>query len=236
MMLLSAPIYQLKRRAKSLAREAGISLHEAQDRIAREEGFRTWSALSARVAAHSTSNSLLPSLVDGDMILLGARPGHGKTMLGLQLLIDAAREGRRTVLFTLEYTEREAMDRIRVLNGVDHAPEIITSEDISAGFIVRHLAGSPGGTVAVIDYLQILDQQRAKPALAEQVQSLFRFARDTGVIFAFLSQIDRSFDAASGTPPGMIDVRLPNAVPPDLFSKACFLHVGQMRLEEIVRR
>lgn len=236
MMLLSAPIYQLKRRAKSLAREAKIPLHEAQDRIAREEGFRAWSALSSRVATHSMSNSLLPSLVDGDMILLGARPGHGKTMLGLQLLIDAAQEGRRTVLFTLEYTEREAMDRIQALNGVDHAPEIITSEDISAGFIVRYLADSPRGTVAVIDYLQILDQQRAKPTLAEQVQSLSHFARDTGMIFAFISQIDRSFDAAFGAVPGMTDVRLPNAVPPDAFSKACFLHAGQMRLQEIVRR
>jgi replicative DNA helicase len=236
MMLLSAPIYRLKRRAKALAREAKIPLHAAQDRIAREEGFRTWSALSSRVTTHSTSKSLLPDLVDGDMILLGARPGQGKTILGLQLLIDAAREGRRTVLFTLEYTEGEAMDRIRALSGVDHAPEIVTSEDISADFIVRHLAGSPRGTVAVIDYLQILDQQRTKPALAEQVQSLSRFARDTGMIFAFLSQIDRSFDAAFAALPDMSDVRLPNAVPPDLFSKACFLHAGQMRLREIGRR
>jgi replicative DNA helicase len=236
MMLLSAPIYRLKRRAKSLAREAKIPLHEAQDRIAREEGFRTWSALSARVAMRAASNSLLPSLVEGDMILLGARPGQGKTMLGLQLLINAAREGRRAVLFTLEYTEREAMDRIQALDGMDHTPEIITSEDISAGFIVRHLAGSPRGTVAVIDYLQILDQQRAKPALAEQVQSLSRFARDTGTIFAFISQIDRSFDAAFSVLPGIADVRLPNAVPSDMFSKACFLHAGQMRLQEIVRR
>ena len=33
-MRLSAPIYQLKRRAKMLARERNIPLHQAQDRIA----------------------------------------------------------------------------------------------------------------------------------------------------------------------------------------------------------
>lgn len=236
MMLLSAPIYQLKRRAKSLARNAKIPLHEAQDRIAREEGFLNWSALSARMASGSTPTSLLPNLVDGDMLLLGARPGHGKTMLGLQLLIDAAREGRRTVFFTLEYTDREATDRIQSLDGKDHAPEIITSEEISADFIVRHLAGSPRGTVAVIDYLQILDQQRAKPALAEQVKSLSQFARDTGTILVFISQINRSFDAALNALPGMGNIRLPNAVPPGVFSKACFLHAGQMRLQEVARQ
>ena len=235
MMLLSAPIYQLKRRAKLLAREAKIPLHEAQDRIAREEGFLAWSALSARMASASTPIPLLPDLADGDMLLLVARPGHGKTMLGLRLLTDAVRDGRRAVFFTLEYTKREATDRIRSIDGMEHVPEIVTSEDISADFIVRYLAGSPRGTVAVIDYLQILDQQRAKPPLAEQVESLSRFARETGMILAFISQVDRSFDAALGALPGLTDLRLPNAVPSGVFSKACFLHTGQMHLQELAR-
>lgn len=47
-MSLSAPIYVLKRRAKQLSREAGIPLNQALDRIARDEGFQTWSLLIAR--------------------------------------------------------------------------------------------------------------------------------------------------------------------------------------------
>ncbi|WP_223177042.1 DNA helicase [Sphingosinithalassobacter sp. CS137] len=235
MMLLSAPIHQLKRRAKMLARDAKIPLHEAQDRIAQAEGFRSWSLLSSRMAANVTPESLLPALVEGDMILLGARPGHGKTMLGLKLLIDAAREGRRTVLFTLEFTEREAMDRIRSLGGVEHASEIVTSEEIGADFIIGHLTGTPKGTVCVVDYLQILDQQRTKPALGEQLERLARFARAEAVILAFISQIDRSFVAGRNGPPGLKDVRFPNAVSTALFSKACFLHAGEMRLHAIGR-
>src|SRR5436190_6173403 len=106
MMRLSVPVYQLKRRAKSLARGEKIPLHEAQDRIAREEGFSAWSALSARMATTSPASELLPRLAEGDMLLLGARPGHGKTLMGLQLSLDAAREGIRAVFFTLEYTDQ----------------------------------------------------------------------------------------------------------------------------------
>ncbi len=44
-MELSAPIYELKRRAKALRRESGIPHNQALDRIAREEGHPNWSLL-----------------------------------------------------------------------------------------------------------------------------------------------------------------------------------------------
>ena len=236
-MRLSAPIYQLKRRAKLLVRDEKIALHEALDRIAREEGFAEWSLLSSHFAMKSPSTAMLSRLSAGDLLLLGARPGHGKTLLGLQLLLDAIDEGRKAVFFTLEYTEREAMERIRALGGDPHGLgdklEIVASDDISADYIIRHLSGSARGTVAVIDYLQILDQQRSKPALSEQMRALQHFARQTGVVLGFISQIDRSFDPATKALPDMSDIRLPNHIDPGLFSKACFLHNGEVRLQDV---
>lgn len=235
MMRLSVPIYQLKRRAKLLARDKKIPLHEAQDHIAREEGFGAWSALSSHMATNSPASALLPRLSNGDMLLLGARPGHGKTLLGLQLLLDAGRDGRRTVFFTLEYTDQEVKERIRSLddNALENAPEIVTSGDISANFIVQYLSGASRGTVAVIDYLQVLDQQRSKPSLSEQIRVLHEFARNTGVILGFISQIDRSFDPVRAPLPGIDDIRLPNPIPAGMFSKACFLHAGEIRLQNV---
>jgi predicted ATP-dependent serine protease len=232
-MRLSVPIHTLKRRAKLLARSEKIRLHKAQDRIAREEGFSAWSALSARSSTNPASSALLPWLAEGDMLLLGARQGQGKTLMGLQLLVDAARDGRRAVFFTLEYTDQEVMQRIPLLDrgDVSHAPQIVTSGDISADFIVRYLYGSPRGTVAVIDYLQILDQQRSKPSLSEQMQMLNAFAKESGVILGFISQIDRSFDPECDPLPDLDDVRLPNPIPAGIFSKACFLHAGEARLQ-----
>lgn len=47
-MSLSAPIYKLKRKAKLLSREADITLTQALDRVAIDEGFQSWSLLAKR--------------------------------------------------------------------------------------------------------------------------------------------------------------------------------------------
>jgi replicative DNA helicase len=236
-MKLSAPVFQLKRRAKLMARDGNLALHEALDRIAREEGFARWSLLSSQVATGPLSKTILSRLDDGDLLLMAGRPGHGKTTLGLQLLLDAARDGRKTVFFTLELAEQQARKHIRSLDDGPHsrgeAVEIVTLDEISADYIVRYLSGYDRGTVAVIDYLQILDQQRSKPALSDQVMALGDFAGKTGVIFAFISQVDRSFDPESKRLPDIKDIRLPNLVDLGLFTKACFLHDGEAQLQNV---
>lgn len=113
-------------------------------------------------------------------------------------------------------------------------PEIIATDDICADYITNYLAGSPKGTVAVIDYLQILDQRRSTPPLSEQVEVLKTFARETGVILAAISQIDRSYEPEVASVPGLADLRLPNPIPPGAFSKACFLNAGQVRFQSLI--
>jgi len=235
-MRLSAPIYHLKRRAKLLARDQNIPLHQAQARIAADEGFTAWSLLAAHASKNADVGALLPQLSNGDMLLIAARPGHGKTRLGLRLLLDAAIEGRRSALFSLEYTEREVMERFRALADLlpETTPEIVTTDDICADYITDHLAGSPPGTVAVIDYLQILDQRRTTPPLSEQVEVLQAFARNTGVILAAISQIDRSYEPEAASVPGLSNLRLPNPIPPGAFSKACFLNAGEVRFQSLI--
>jgi replicative DNA helicase len=227
----SAPVHHLKRQAKLLARTDKIPLHEAQDRVAREQGFATWSLLAARRARAAPEVTLLPRLSAGDMLLIGARPGQGKTMLGLRLLREAVSDGRRAVFFTLDYSQREAMERMAMLTegAAGALPEIVTSDEISADYIMRYLADAPRGSVAVIDYLQILDQQRHKPDISQQLSELHGFARRTGVILGFISQIDRSFAPERDVLPRLSDIRRPNPIPVEVFSKMCFLHAGEMR-------
>jgi replicative DNA helicase len=236
-MKLSAPIFQLKRRAKLMARNSNVPLHEALDQIARDEGFARWSLLSSQIAAGSLSKTILSRLNDGDLLLMAGRPGHGKSTLGLQLLLEAARDERKAVLFTLELTEQQARKHFQSLDegyhGVADSLEIVTSDEISADYIMRYLSGSRPGTVAVIDYLQILDQQRSKPALSDQVVALGEFARKTGVVLGFISQIDRSFDPDSKRLPDIRDIRLPNLIDLGLFTKACFLHNGEAHLQDM---
>jgi hypothetical protein len=234
-MKLSAPVYRLKRKARELARKDAIPLHLALDRVAVGEGFGAWSLLAAKSAETLSAEGLLARLEPGDLLLIGARPGHGKTLLSLRLAVEAMKAGRRAVFFTLEYTAGDVLGRFRAL-GVDPARfEALFSFDdsdaISADHIMRALAEAPRGTLAIVDYLQLLDQRRGNPELGVQISALKAFAQEKGVILAFISQIDRSYDPAAKPCPDLSDVRLPNPLDLSLFSKSCFLNEGEVSFQ-----
>lgn len=225
-MTSSQSIPYLKRKARLLSRKEQIPLHAALDRIAAGEGFRSWGLLMAR--APSLASELYARLQPGDLMLLGARPGLGKTLMALKLAAEAVRAGHRGAFFTLEYTESDVLDRFRAI-GVDAKSmgasfSLDCSDAICAGTIMAALGDAPSGTLAVIDYLQLLDQKRSNPDLADQIHALRSFARERGVVFVVLSQIDRRFDPSKTSLPDLEDVRLPNALDLSQFSKACFLN------------
>ncbi len=234
-MKLSAPIYHLKRKARLLCRKDRIPLHEALDRIAASEGFHGWSLLAARASGAIATGDLLARLTPGDLVLVGARPGQGKTLLSLELTVEAMKSGSRGFFFTLEYTRKDVLDRFRAI-GVDWTQfndlfEFDNSDTISSDYIVDKLASAPHGTLVVIDYLQILDQRRENPQLMAQVRALKLFARKRGLIMVFISQIDRSYDASMKRWPDIGDVRLPNPLDLTLFNKTCFLNNGAVRFQ-----
>lgn len=232
-MRLSAPIYHLKRKAKRLSREAGIPLHDALDRVAATEGFSAWSMLAAKAAAMMPANRLFPQFRPGDLVLVGARPGQGKTLMSLELAVEAMRSGHRAAFFSLEYNEKDVLDRLRAI-GVEPAQfdklfEVDCSDAISADYVVKQMAPAPHGTLVVIDYLQLLDQRRENPDLTVQVRALKSFARDKGLIIVFISQIDRSYDPSIKPCPDISDVRLPNPLDLTLFDKTCFLNNSEVQ-------
>ncbi|KUL96519.1 DNA helicase [Bosea sp. WAO] len=234
-MKLSAPVYRLKRKARELSRKENIPLHRALDRIAIGEGVGAWSLLSAKSAEMLSAAGLLDRLAPGDLLLIGARPGHGKTLLSLQLAVEAMKAGRRAVFFTLEYTTRDVLGCFRALGAEPAQFEALftfdDSDAINADHIMQVLADAPDGTLAIVDYLQLLDQKRGNPELGAQISALKAFARERGLILGFISQIDRSYDPATKPCPDLDDVRLPNPLDLSLFSKACFLNAGEVRFQ-----
>src|SRR5581483_5509114 len=199
-MQLSAPIYRLKRQARILSREKDIPLHAALDEVAAAEGFGTWSLLAVKASATAPARKIFARLLPGDLVLIGARPGQGKTLMSLELAVAAMRAGHRAMFFTLDLTERDMAECFRSIGEERAQFEALFLSDhsdaISADYIVRKLSSAPRRTLAVIDYLQLLDQRRENPDLIVQVQTLKSFAQARGLIFVFSSQIDRSYDAS----------------------------------------
>ena len=235
-MKLSAPLYVLKRKARLLSRNNNIPLHEALDQIASEQGYCNWSLLISKQAGTLSADELFRQLKPGDMVLLGARPGQGKTLLSLELLIRGVDQGNHGAFFTLEYTEQEIRERLkRIRPEWECSPKLLvfdTSDAVSADYIMTRMDAAPYGTLIVIDYLQLLDQQRDKPALMEQVSALKKFAEKNGAILIFISQIDRLFNPSQKPYPDMHDIRLPNPLDLSLFNKMCFVQGGTIQMNQ----
>ena len=157
-MRLSSPIYKLKRRARLLARDNDIRLHEALNQIATKEGFRDWSHLASRYCKATPAKEIMSQLNPGDTVLIGARPGHGKTLLGLELAVLAEKSDRKGYIFSLDYNEADVWDRFEKLGlrSKEYYRSIVvdTSDDICATYIIECLDNTPDH--AIVGHLRNL--------------------------------------------------------------------------------
>ncbi len=233
-MKFSAPIYILKQQARAFSRKEKIPLHDALDRIAKQEGFGSWSLLAAKWSTDEASTSLLRQLRPGELVLLAARPGQGKTLLSLGLAAEWMARGNRAAVFTLEFTQADVLRCFDVLDkDIKRFADLFTvddSDDIDADYIVAQLSSAPPNMFIVVDYLQLLDQRRENPTLTHQVMQLKHFARQHQAIIVCLSQVHRRYDPAIKPLPALTDIRLPNPLDLKLFDKACLLGRGKVQV------
>lgn len=236
-MKLSAPIHKLKRDARRLSRQDAVPLMTALDCVASQEGYASWSLLAARHAALSPAQKLYAQLAAGELVLLAARPGQGKTLMAFALAAEATRAGHNATIFTLEDTPEQVRERLRSV-GYEHTMpggglSFDCSDAICADYIVAQMQAAAPGDLVVVDYLQLLDQRRNTPPLAEQVATLHAFAGARGVIVVFVAQVIRAYEDTGRRFPELADLRLPNPIDVSLFSRAGFLANSQLRISAL---
>ncbi len=105
----------LRRKARLRSREHHIPLHQALDDIARTQGFSSWSLLVAKQNNPVPGAVLNAELQPGDLVLVGARPGQGKTLLCLEMAVAAMQAGNQSVFFSLEYNKQDMWPRFAAI-------------------------------------------------------------------------------------------------------------------------
>lgn len=73
-------------------------------------------------------------LIGGDLSIIAGEPGKGKTSIGMQTAFEVARNGHRTIVFSLEMARRQYMLRLYATLGN------VNAEDIKRGKVKRHSA------------------------------------------------------------------------------------------------
>ena len=90
--------------------ELGTSLNRALDRIQRSQQS---TGLTGIASGFPSLDSITMGWQPGTLIVIGARPGHGKTAIALNMARSAAIDhGKPTAFFTLEMTDIELADRL----------------------------------------------------------------------------------------------------------------------------
>ena len=229
-MKLSAPLHQLKSNAKKIKKDNNISLTEALNQVAKSEGYLSWSLLQAQQKRilPKTKEDILEYLQPGDLMLIGSRPGFGKTQCSLDILAQALDEKRHCYFFSLEYNQTNITKHFSQLLTNDVTARYLLidlCDDISANYIIEKTQDTIGSAdIVVIDYLQLLDQKRSNPELQQQIESLKNYARKTKCIIIFISQLDRSFDVNKYALPRINDIRMPNKFDVLQFNKLMLIH------------
>jgi replicative DNA helicase len=91
-------------------------------------------------------------MAGGEMIVLAARPGKGKTNLGLNIATFASKSGKRTIFFSMEMSKGELANRIACAEGNIRSRAIATLDwDAFAGPLSNFIARSDGYSMLIDD-------------------------------------------------------------------------------------
>ena len=109
--ILSAAQEDLYAIAEGTFTSGPVRLTEDLSRLA-EESARHREGFSGIRTGFDDLDNVMGGLRESDLILVGARPGEGKTSLALNIALTAGRAGKRVLIFSLEMPRRQIATRL----------------------------------------------------------------------------------------------------------------------------
>lgn len=177
------------------------TMHDAVDALEEQESNPT--------ALHSTGLSTVDrqlngGLTDGQMVIIGGRPGTGKTVMVDQIAMAFAQRGEPALICSLEMRREELAGRfsktvdrqalrqlpIRIVDTAHTLPRIASS--------IRLAQRKDGIQLAVVDYLQLVESGdrslNRERQVAEVSRTLKRLAMELNIPVIAASQLNRGME------------------------------------------
>jgi replicative DNA helicase len=161
---------------------------------------------------------------DGQLVVIGGRPGTGKSVLMLQFAVAAATIDKSALVVSLEMPRQEIAGRLAARFGESRVAELPVNfldttsnlDAIAALVKVQHRRKPLG--MLVVDYLQLLDvkgnrQDTRQDRIAAASRTLKRLAMDLQIPVIAGSQLNR--DSEKRGKPTMADLRESGAIEQD---------------------
>lgn len=219
--------------------EASLSFYERSEKISRGE------VTPVVKSDYGELDAKLGGFVNGGFYVLAARPGGGKTALGLQIADKVAKRGIKTLYVSLELSKDELMARraaalmglpyqsvfkadlqdadwaklVKAMSELSNRPLVINQRYSltvdDIGFMARQTRGI--GFV-VVDYLGLVRPTAGKNIYEKTTEisnSFKRMAMQLGVPVLCLAQLNREVEGRSGSEPRLSDLRDSGAIEQD---------------------
>ena len=175
----------------------------------------------------------------GDLIILAARPGVGKTSFALNLAVNAAKRGTAVTFFSLEMSAGQLVQRIlcyisegdwgAIADAMNSLSQLELYIDDSPGLSIlearakarRELRKASGKGLIVVDYLQLMQppQTRRDGNRAVEVGEISRglkvLAKEMDMPVLALSQLSRAVEMRGKKRPMLSDLRESGSIEQD---------------------
>ena len=162
-------------------RAAPAFLRDALDRI--DERIASGGALAGVATGYHDLDDILGGMRPGQLVVVGARPGGGKTALGLNVAVNAATAGEPVVFFSMEMPESEIAGRLLAMGSGVSMHSVTRGARLTADEVRRIAeAAGRGGFGGCDFYLDATPDQPAGRLAAVCRRAVRRFGAKLAVV------------------------------------------------------